>query len=389
MKEKDLVKITVENKRSLGELSGIEIFLTKSLEKDLKNEKTINGENRLELFKKGMALRGFKHLVEVIRLKEKNPKIIFTHKDKSNKNKKQYTISYENYRKATGPRFFSLYREVGLDGAKYFLHLVFLDEFEYDKTVASEEQLRQIDKKFEDSIKKLSPKRKNQKIILEEASIIINRLQTKKNLLKADIDELEKIQKESNIFVFKQKIEELWERLKKKYPETKGKNSWQSWIYKNSWMFGVTYQKPIEKQKINISGSMPDYLFPTVDGFLDILEIKLPSHDVVVKDNSHVGTFRWSGDANKAIGQVVTYLSDIELYQLHLKQQIKNKYNLDLSVIKPRAFILISNSDNWDFTKKESLRKLNFSLHGIEVLTYSDLLQRANEIVEIYNKELS
>ena len=189
----------------------------------------------------------------------------------------------------------------------------------------------------------------------------------------------------------KQKIvEELDTRLRTgDFSETIGDDSWQSWIYKNSWMFGVTYQKPIEKQKINISGSMPDYLFPTVDGFLDILEIKLPSHDVVVEDSSHVGSFRWSGDTNKAIGQVVTYLGDIELYQLHLKQQIKNKYNLDLSVIKPRAFILIGNSDNWDPTKKESLRKLNFSLHGIKVLTYSDLLQRANEIVEIYNKELS
>ena len=126
-----------------------------------------------------------------------------------------------------------------------------------------------------------------------------------------------------------------------------------------------------------------------IDEFLDILEIKCPTHDVIVADDSHAGSFRWSGDTNKAIGQVVTYLNDIELYQLHLKQEIKTKYNLDLSVIKPRAFILIGNLYGWNASKREALRKLNYSLHGIEVLTYYDLLQRAREIVEMYNKKLS
>ena len=40
---------------------------------------------------------------------------------------------------------------------------------------------------------------------------------------------------------------------------------------------------------------MPDYLFPTLDGFVDILEIKLPSFEVIEEDVGHIGSWVWSG----------------------------------------------------------------------------------------------
>ena len=129
-------------------------------------------------------------------------------------------------------------------------------------------------------------------------------------------------------------------------------------------------------------------LVPTVDGFLDILEIKLPSNDVIIEDTSHPGSYRWCGETNKAIGQVVNYLSDIERLQLELSRAIKNKYGWDIFVIKPRAFIVIGTKDNWDEMKKEALRKLNYSLHGIEVLTYTDLIQRGEEIIQRYTQKI-
>ena len=134
--------------------------------------------------------------------------------------------------------------------------------------------------------------------------------------------------------------------------------------------------------------SIPDYLFPTIDGFLDILEIKLPTQDVIQEDNSHSGSYMWTSKSSGAIGQVVTYLSEIELNQLMLQQKIKEKYDLDLNVLKPRAYVLIGNNDGWSQSKKRAFRTLNYSLHGIEVLTYSDLKNRANQIVKIYNNKL-
>ena len=172
------------------------------------------------------------------------------------------------------------------------------------------------------------------------------------------------------------------------YHETIGGDSWQKWIYKNHWLFGVNYCKVTEKEKINIEGIMPDYLFLTTDGFLDVIEIKLPSMKVIERDPSHLGSWIWSKDSNKAIGQVVNYLNEIDRLQLEIERKINdkarrgNKDHKDYSILKPRSYILIGNSENWDMEQKQGLRKLNNALHGIEIITYHDLLQRGSLFID-------
>lgn len=179
-------------------------------------------------------------------------------------------------------------------------------------------------------------------------------------------------------------VEELRTRLQTgDYSETSGNDSWQKWIYKNNWLFGINYKKPIEKTKINIAGIMPDYLFPTLDGFVDILEIKLPDNAVINQDKSHSGSWKWSSETNEAIGQVVNYLGEIDRLRLEIEKNVTTVYQCEISLLKPRAYILVGDSSNWDSGKKEGLRKMNHALHGIEVLTYKDLLDRGNQALNI------
>lgn len=181
-----------------------------------------------------------------------------------------------------------------------------------------------------------------------------------------------------------QALNQLTERLEHgTFHESTGSDSWQSWVYAHNWMFGVQYEEPIERMRINLSGSMPDYLFPTVDGYLDILEIKLPTDAVIIEETSRPGTFRWSPDANVAIGQVVNYLDSVEHYRYELRDKILHEYGKTVSIIKPRATILIGNSSGWSQPKKDGLRKMNHMLHGAEVITYKDLHQRGSAIAQM------
>lgn len=184
-------------------------------------------------------------------------------------------------------------------------------------------------------------------------------------------------------------IEELRVRLQWTFSETIGDDSWQRWIFNNCWLTWANYLLPIEKQKINITGVMPDYLFPTHDGFVDILEIKLPTHDVIREDASHPWSWIWCPETNKAIGQVVNYLSEINEHRLQIEEAIENKYFKTLSLLRPRAYILIWNDDSWYADewniaikkikrdkKLSGLRNLNHSLHWIEIITYAELRRR-------------
>lgn len=388
----NFTKIKVINPRALGKLNGVEVYLTKGLERELNKQKTRDG-NLLGLFKNGRALRGFKHLIETIKDKDGKAKIIFSDKE-TKKSASDFYINFEDYRKITQGKFYAFYRETGLDSASFFLNSRFPKDFEYDRGRVSEVQLKKVDKYFPQVLQDLSKKAKNKKVLLQHTTEAVRNLKEQKRLLKSEIEQLEELQKSSNIALFQNRTKELKERLesKKQFAETRGKNSWQTWIYNNNWLFGSNYQTPIEKEKIGFD-SIPDYLFPTIDGFLDILEIKLSSHDVILDDSNHAHSFKWSGKVSEAIGQVVTYLHEIEINQFQIQQRIEENYKelfneQKVFVIKPRAFILVGRNTDWTPEKKRALRKLNYSLHGIEVLTYDDLLNRGKRIIEMYNKKL-
>lgn len=382
-------KIKVKSK-NFGSFDGVEIGIANSLWKDLEKRKTPQGY-LIDRLKKGRGLNGFKHLIEKIKAHDNHNELIFTN-DKTSKNGKRFYINLDDYRRKTGSRFFALYRETGLDGASFFLNQNFPDIFDYDKARVSDAQLKKIDKNLPKVIEDLSARVKNKKVIMHQTSQILTDLRREKKLLKSQIEELEKLKNASNILFFQQGLAELEKRLTgpKEFRETSGKNSWQSWIYRNNWLFGTQYQTPIEKERVGFN-SIPDFLFPTIDGFFDILEIKLPSADVIHEDTSHPGSYRWTGKASEAIGQVVNYLHQIELHQLEIAQNIEREYGEQLGKIfsiKPRAFILIGKKDGWLPAKLEGLRKLNYSLHGIEVLTYSDIQKRAQQIIDMYTKEI-
>jgi hypothetical protein len=225
--------------------------------------------------------------------------------------------------------------------------------------------------------------------------ILLSRLEKKQDLivevlkaetrdLKAKVEELNKIVQSSAIAAYKNRLREFRDRLSEDIPETIGDRSWQNWIYNNRWLFGPQYGSPISKAQVGFH-SIPDFLFPTPDGFIDILEIKLPKHEVIQESRSHRGAYRWSPEANEAIGQVVNYLYEMELHQLEIAKSISQQRGFDFTTIKPRAFILIGLSTDWDLEKREALRKMNFSLHGIEVLTYTELFSRGEKLIKMYS----
>lgn len=245
------------------------------------------------------------------------------------------------------------------------------------------EHLRVMNERFSGYVKPLSETHKLFAFEVEQRGVLINALQIEKRDLQQQIERLTMLLEQSKLIAYKRRLEEFRQRLEEDYPEANGPDSWQEWIYKNNWLFGIQYGDPIGHPKVGFR-SILDYLFPTPDGFIDILEIKKPTHEVIKEDTSHPGAYSWSGEANRAIGQVVNYLHEIELHQLEITQQLRREHSLILSTIKPRAFILIGKSDYWSEAEREAFRKLNHSLHGIEVLTYTDLLKRGENLIKVY-----
>jgi len=389
-KHKKLHKITISNKK-FGDLDNTVVYLTDDLFQSLNQRKKIAGLAFIESFKQGRAIRGFKHLLEQIKSKDKNAKLVLT-SDSIKKQGSRYYINLKDYSAKGHSRFLSFYRAIGLDVSLSYLNAYFPKDFPSPRKQLTSQELAKISRNLPDVLDKTTKTKKSRKELLNKTSQKVEELRKEEKTLKENVKELRTLIRQSSIAYYQAKIAELQERLDsgKKYSETKGKNSWQSWIYENNWIFGIQYETAIEKEKIGFD-SIPDFLFPTLDGFLDILEIKLPTHEIIKEDTNHPGSYVWSPDANKAIGQVINYIHQIELNQLQLRDRINENYantlGSEIFTIKPRAFILIGRSDSWRKKEKEALRKLNYSLHGIEVLSYTDLVQRGNNLISLYTRK--
>jgi len=385
---RELHRIVVNNK-GYGNLDGSEFFVTEELYEQLKSRKSRSGQAFLQLLESGMAIRGLKHLLEHIRTKSKDARLILTD-GKTRKNDYDYYINLKEYSDKGYGRFREFYRQTALEISSAYLGEHFPDDFHISREALSSQDLKKAGKNLDFVLDELAQKRKHKKQILKKTSLMVNNLRQEERELKQDINELEELKRESSIAFYIERIAELKSRFTKNYKETTGKASWQSWIYRNNWILGIQYLRPIEKHRVGFD-SIPDYLFPTIDGFIDVLEIKLPNHDVIKPDISHPGSYAWSSEANKSIGQVVNYLYEMELNQLTLQKKINQKYaeKLDrtINVIKPRAFILIGKEDGWDNETREAFRKLNHTLHGIEVITYTEIVKRGEYIINLYNEK--
>jgi hypothetical protein len=221
--------------------------------------------------------------------------------------------------------------------------------------------------------------------LLGDKDNLIHDLKIQQSDLEIKINYFNNLFQSMKISVYQKSLEDFEKRLKEDHYETKGNDSWQSWIYNNRWLFGTQYGQIIQKEKIGFD-NIPDFLLLTAEGFLDVLEIKKPSSPVLLGDSSHQGNFKWSSEVSEALAQADNYLNHTNLHHLEISKRIKEKYDLEINAIKPRAIVLIGRSDTWNNNKRERFRSLNQMLHGVEVVTYSDLQRRGQSLIKLYTE---
>jgi len=175
----------------------------------------------------------------------------------------------------------------------------------------------------------------------------------------------------------KKALNELSELLKTNASEAK----LEKWIKDNDWVFGIEYVKKLDATKIGLH-SDADLLIESLDGFADLIELKKSSaHPLFIEDGSHPGVWYPSAILSQVLGQTIFYLHSMN--ELRHILQSTDKVN----VLKPRAKIVIGRSSKLSEDERHTLRRLNDTLHGIEILTYDEIELRAKTIVSVYEKK--
>lgn len=147
---------------------------------------------------------------------------------------------------------------------------------------------------------------------------------------------------------------------------------WQQFFQENSWMLGSEVVRVLEDRHID-EESISDLPVEGYDGFLDIVELKLPEVAVWTKD------LYPTSEITKAIMQCMGYITEYE----RRMNDGKKLEALGISILKPRINLIIGRSKEWNEGSRSQFRILNSSFHNITILTYDQVLERANRLINI------
>lgn len=116
-----------------------------------------------------------------------------------------------------------------------------------------------------------------------------------------------------------------------------------------------------------------------------MFEIKTPQTNILAKrfDKSHKNYYL-SGDASKAISQIEKYILYLEKNVENYKEFLTKKTNVRFSILRPKAFLLIGNSDelNKNEERKNDFRLLRRSFKNIEFITFDELLDNLKNLAK-------
>ena len=161
--------------------------------------------------------------------------------------------------------------------------------------------------------------------------------------------------------------------------ENATEQSLQNHLGENPWFFGSEYSELLDRRTWTRDDSLDFMLRRTVDNFLEIIEIKTPFRESLMRhDNSH-DSYYPSARLSTVLGQVMRYIEEVD----RARDSILGKDQYD--TLKIRARIIIGRDA--DEHQQNALRNLNSHLHRIEVLTFDQLLRIASRVLTVFEDE--
>lgn len=194
------------------------------------------------------------------------------------------------------------------------------------------------------------------------------------NLLKlGDIDDI--VNRKEIVLLFEKILNNNleFENYKKELRLGKNEEVWQRFFSENFWILGSDFVEILDERRIDVD-NITDYLLKSFDGFVDIIELKLPSAPIWTTE------YIPRSELTMAIMQCSRYILQTEkkIDSVDFQKKIKN-----IPIIKPRITLIYGRSNDWNDEQKESYRVLNSSYHNLNIITYDHLLERAKRLVGI------
>jgi hypothetical protein len=166
------------------------------------------------------------------------------------------------------------------------------------------------------------------------------------------------------------------ERLEKLVEAEEVEQEFQDHLDDHKWFFGSRYIR--DHDRYILGKKEVDFALESINGYLDIIELKRPQHTVVRFDDSHEMYYP-SGKLNRATAQLQNYMRKAEKKETHILDEH------DVRPLKPRGTVVIGADLNEE--EREGVRVISSHLNNIEIITYTDLVKRGRQMLNFYERD--
>lgn len=168
---------------------------------------------------------------------------------------------------------------------------------------------------------------------------------------------------------------------------------WQGFFESNKWIFGYGLNYQIQQSQPHYGGDKidgkggqkGDYLTSTLGNisFTVLVEIKTPNTPLTQGTREiRSGAWSLSKDLTDSVSQIQANIDSWEKRGSTEKENMDRFENNKIYTVQPKGIIVIGNLDSLDTrSKRETFQRFRKSIHGIDILTFDELLKRAEFIV--------
>ncbi len=153
-------------------------------------------------------------------------------------------------------------------------------------------------------------------------------------------------------------------------------DDYQKLLRANPWLFGSEYSELVDRRRWTRDDNLDFMLRRTADGYLEIVEIKTPIPQPLLNHDSSHDSYYPAAPLSQVLGQVIRYIEQIERHRDSICSQDQE------DPLKIRARIIIGRDG--DAKQQAALRKFNSHLHGIDILTFDQLVRIGERVIGVF-----
>lgn len=175
----------------------------------------------------------------------------------------------------------------------------------------------------------------------------------------------------------------------------------QTWQEKVHVLLRLIYPKYIAGiREVVIKGvdrhdKRPDFILVDANGYIDILEIKKPTVQLLTRQSSYRNNYVPVRELAGAIQQIEKYIHCLNVWgkegESRLQKQFADKLpaNVTPKTVNPQGILLLGRSNQFNRQQKDDFELIKRQYkHIAEIMTYDDLLQRIDNIIAALSLEL-